>query len=93
MLLGAARAEVSRRAAFMPRPQDELRAFVEDTGFGDLDRLKIVTMVGDAVGEIIEQASRRSSDLIVMGTRGVREWREPCWGRSPNVCSGKLGVR
>ena len=70
MLLGAARAEVSVRAEFMPRPQDELRAFVEETGLSDLDRFKIVMMAGDAVGEIIEQASRGSSDLIVMGTRG-----------------------
>jgi nucleotide-binding universal stress UspA family protein len=70
MLLGAARAEVSLRADLMPGPEAELRVFVEETGVRDLDRVEILMLAGDAVGQIIEQASRGSSDLIVMGSRG-----------------------
>jgi nucleotide-binding universal stress UspA family protein len=70
MLLGAARADLSRRAAFLPKPDDELRAFAEEAGYIDLQHVRFVTRSGDAVAGIIEYAVRKSSDLIVMGTRG-----------------------
>lgn len=70
MLLGAARAEVSLRAKFLTNPDDELRAFVQESGYADLRNVRFVTRSGDAVAGIIAQAARSSSDLIAMGTRG-----------------------
>ena len=69
VILGAARAELHLQAQFADWAHRDLREFVEGAG-GDRQNVSVHMTSGDAVRAILGHATRESSDLIVMGTRG-----------------------
>jgi len=69
VMLGAARAELHRRATLVDTSHDELLDFVHDVG-GHEPGVDVRITAGDVVRGILDHAKHESSDLIVMGTRG-----------------------
>ena len=75
LLLVAAVAAFHRRPLFLRRTQTELERFVKESiRTGQVPRGGIACNVaeGDPAGEILNEARRLKSDLIVMGTHGLK---------------------
>jgi nucleotide-binding universal stress UspA family protein len=75
LLLAAASAAYRDRRRFVRRTNAELARFVKEVTPGrrsERERFTSITAVGHPAEEILRQARRRRSDLIVMGSHGLR---------------------